>query len=400
MKESTENNGNIIEINEARIKKDLSGLVRETVEETLNGMLDAEADALCNAERYSRTPERKDTRAGHYKRNLETTAGKVTLKVPKLRTIPFESAIIKRYQRREISVEEAMIEMYLAGVSVRRVEDVTEALWGTRVSPSTVSNLNKKIYERIDTWRKRKLGTEYPYVYVDGLVLKKSWAGEVRNISILVAMGVNEQGYREILGSMEGEREDKASWTAFLRDLKSRGLKGTRLVISDKCTGLVESATDIFPNAKWQRCVFHFHRNVLTQVPRKLMADVAAKLKAIHAQEDLESALKKADQVIDDLRKMKLTPAAKILEDGVRESLIYMEFPREHRVRIRTNNPLERIIKEIKRRTKVVGAFPDGESALVLATARLRYIAGTKWGTRRYLNMKHLTDMEQEQKTA
>ena len=159
------------------------------------------------------------------------------MRVPKLRQQTFETAIIERYRRRESSVEEALIEMYLAGVSVRRVEDITEALWGTRVSPSTVSDLNKKIYGTIEAWRNRPIEGEHPYVYLDGIVLKRSWAGEVRNVSLLVAIGVNERGYREILGICEGAKEDKSGWSAFLKHLKERGLKGIRLITSDACIG-------------------------------------------------------------------------------------------------------------------------------------------------------------------
>src|SRR5215475_902256 len=163
-------------------------------------------DRLCNAQRYERSGARRDTRAGHYQRGLQTKAGEVRLRVPKLRQQTFETAIIERYRRRESSVEEALIEMYLAGVSVRRVEDITEALWGTRVSPSTVSDLNKKIYGTIEAWRNRPIEGNHPYVYLDGIVLKRSWAGEVRNVSLLVAIGVNESGYREILGICEGAK--------------------------------------------------------------------------------------------------------------------------------------------------------------------------------------------------
>jgi transposase-like protein len=174
--------GNVISIDDERIKSHLDRVVRGTVEETLNALLQAEADRLCNARRYERSEGRQDTRAGHYERKLLTKAGEVQLKVPKLRQQTFETAIIERYRRRESSVEEALIEMYLAGVSVRRVEDITEALWGTRVSPSTVSDLNKKIYGTIETWRNRLIESEQPYVYLDGVVLKRSWAGEVRNV--------------------------------------------------------------------------------------------------------------------------------------------------------------------------------------------------------------------------
>ena len=238
---------NVITIDDERIKNHLDRVVRGSVEETLNALLDAEADRLCNAQRYERSEARRDTRAGHYERKLQTKAGEVQLKVPKLRAQTFETAIIERYRRRESSVEEALIEMYLAGVSVRRVEDITEALWGTRVSPSTVSDLNKKIYATIEAWRNRPIEGEHPYVYLDGIVLKRSWAGEVRNVSLLVAIGVNGEGYREILGICEGAKEDKAGWSAFLKHLKERGLTGVRLIISDACLGLSESAAEFFP---------------------------------------------------------------------------------------------------------------------------------------------------------
>jgi transposase-like protein len=388
----TETLDKVIQIDQAQIQAHLSEMVRGSVEETLNAMLDAEADRLCQARRYERSTGRKDTRAGSYPRQLHTKAGPVSLQVPKLRTLPFETAIIERYKRRETSVEEALIEMYLAGVSVRRVEDITEALWGTRVSPSTVSHLNQKIYGQIEAWRNRPLQGRYPYVYLDGLWLKRSWGGEVRNVSVLVAIGVNEQGYREVLAAAEGSKEDAASWTAFLRQLKQRGLTGVRLFISDKCLGLVEQFAEFYPTARWQRCVVHFYRNVWTAVPSGKVKEVAAMLKAIHAQEDGPAARQKAQQVVGKLRKLKLAKAAELVATGIGETLSYYEFPREHWRCLRTNNPLERIMREIRRRTRVVGAFPDGQSALMLVAARLRHIAGTKWGTRRYLDMDRLKE--------
>lgn len=378
---------NVVRIDDERIKGHLDRVVRGTVEETLNALLDAEADRLCNASRYERTEARRDTRAGHYERHLETKAGEVTLKVPKLRRQTFETAIIERYRRREASVEEALIEMYLAGVSVRRVEDITEALWGTRVSPSTVSDLNKRIYETIEAWRNRPIEGEHPYLYLDGIVLKRSWAGEVRNVSLLVAIAVNAEGYREILGIVEGAKEDRAGWSGFLRHLKERGLEGVQLIVSDACMGLSESAAEFFPEAGWQRCMVHFYRNVFSHVPRPKMREVASMLKAIHAAEDVQAAREKARQVSSKLREQRLTRAAELVEASVDETFAYYNFPEEHWRRIRTNNPLERIMREIKRRTKVVGAFPDGQSALNLAAARLRHIAGTEWSTKRYLSM-------------
>ena len=392
----TRRGGKIIQVNEAEIKEHLGEIVRGTVQETLNQLLEEEADRLCNAKRYERTEGRKDTRAGHYQRKLWTKAGEVEIRVPKLRTLTFETAIIERYRRRESSVEEALIEMYLAGVSVRRVEDITEALWGAKVSASTVSRLNTKIYKTIEAWRKRPIKGRHAYVYLDGIGLKRSWGGEVRHVSVLVAVGVNEAGYREILGVMEGAKEDKASWLTFLRHLKERGLTGVRLFISDKCIGLVESLGEAYPEARWQRCVVHFYRNIFRVVPKGKIRDVALMLKAIHAQEDRKEALKKAEAVIEKLEGMKLKRAAEGVRRGIEETLSYYAFPREHWRRIRTNNPLERIMREIRRRTRVVGCFPDGRSALMLVAARLRHIAGTRWGTRQYLKMDRIEMQEQE----
>ena len=384
--------GKIVEINEKKIQGHLDEMVRSTVEETLNSMLEQEAEQLVGAGKYERSEARQDTRAGHYDRQLDTKAGRVNLKVPKLRKLTFETAIIDRYRRRQASVEEALIEMYLAGVSVRRVEDVTEALWGTRVSSGTVSRLNQKIYKKIEQWRMCPIEGEHPIVYLDGISLKRSWGGEVRNVSVLVAIGVNQEGYREILGVAEGAKEDKESWIKFLRYLKDRGLKGVRLVTSDKSLGLIEVLGDFYPKALWQRCMVHYFRNVLTAVPRKKAKEVSAMLKAIHAQEDRKAAQAKADLVTEKLEQMRLHKAAKIVREGTMETLSYMSFPREYWTRIRTNNPLERIMREIRRRTRVVGCFPDGQSALMLVAARLRHISTTRWGSKPYLNIKRLKD--------
>ena len=302
--EFTPNQDNIVQLNDSAIRNHLGQMVRSTVEETLNEMLDVEANRLCNAEKYQRSTARTDTRAGHYQRKLHTQAGEVTLNVPKLRRQTFETAIIERYRRRESSVEESLIEMYLAGVSVRRIEDITEALWGTKVSPGTISNLNKKVYQKIDAWRNRPIEGEFPYVYLDGIVLKRSWAGEISNVSVLVAIGVNDRGYRQILGVVEGHKEDKSGWSGFLKHLKERGLEGVRLFITDACMGLVESLEEFYPKSKWQRCMVHFYRNVFNVVPARLMKEVATMLKAIHASEDKEAAKIKAADICKKLEKM------------------------------------------------------------------------------------------------
>ncbi len=381
----------IVQLNEEIIKSELKELVRSSVEETLNNLLEQEAKELTNAAKYERTEARKGYRAGHYSRNLTTTSGDVTLNVPKLKEVAFETAIIERYRRRESSVEEALIEMYLAGVSVRRVEDITEALWGTKVSPSTISELNKKAYVHIEDWRNRPLqGGKYPYVYVDGIYLKRNWGGEYENVSILVAIAVNGDGYREVLGAAEGMKEDKASWVEFLQWLKSRGLDGVNLIVGDKCLGMLEAVGEVFPTAKYQRCTVHFYRNVFSVVPRSKIKTVAKMLKAIHAQESKAAAREKAKLVVAALKEMKLKEAAAKVENGIEETLTYADFPSEHWTRIRTNNVIERLNREIRRRTRVVGTFPDGNSALMLVCARLRHVAGTQWGNKKYMNMKHL----------
>ena len=359
----------VIAVDEEELRTHVSEVVRQSVEETLNGLLDAEADTLCQARRYERNADRASTRAGHYERNLQTKAGTVQLKVPKLRHMPFETAIIERYRRRESSVEEALVEMYLAGVSVRRVEDITEALWGSRVSPSTISDLNQKIFERVEEWRNRPLEPKSPYIFVDGIWLKRSWGGEVQNVSVLVAIGVSTSGFREIIGVAEGSREDAESWRQFLRYLRGRGLEQIDLVVSDKSLGFLEALGEFYPDAKWQRCVVHFYRNVLHAVPRGKAKEVALMLKAVHAQEDKEAARRKSVEVISKLRAQRLEKAARIVESGCDETLSYYDFPVAHWRHIRTNNPLERLNREIRRRTRVVGSFPDGHAALMLVAA-------------------------------
>ena len=215
----------IVQLNEEVIKGQIKELVRGSVEETLNELLEKEAESLTQAARYERSEARQGYRSGHYNRNLTTTSGDVTLHMPRLKGVSFETAIIERY---------------LAGVSVRRVEDITEALWGSKVSPATISELNKKAYVHIEDWRNRPLqGGQYPYVYVDGIYLRRNWGGEYENVAILVAIAANEDGFREVLGAAEGMKEDKASWVSFFQWLRGRGLDGVKLIVGDKCMGMI-----------------------------------------------------------------------------------------------------------------------------------------------------------------
>lgn len=284
--------------------------------------------------------------------------------------------------------------MYLAGVSTRRVDDISRLLWGDRMPSQTLSDKLKKVYGEIEAWRKRPLDSEYPYVFMDGVWHKRSWGGSVENVSVLVAIGVDRDGRREVIGVAEGMKEDSASWEQFVRSMIERGLGGVRLVVGDRCAGLVSTVNSMLPNAKYQRCMVHFMRNVLSKVPPSHRDWASAALKAIFAMESRESALAKAGEVASEMESRKLKTAANCLREDIGETTVYLldEFPNEHRRRIRTNNMIERLNREIRRRTRVVGSFPDGNSALMLIYARIRYVTSNEWSTRRYLDMSRLGD--------
>ena len=381
----------IVSFDEAAMRGELRGLVRRTVEDTLNALLEEEADDLIGVDRHERTAGREAYRAGHYERGLTTTSGQVTLRMPKLKGMRFATAIIERHKRRETPVEEAMIEMYLAGVSTRCIEDVSEILWGASVSASTVSNLSDKAFEAVEEWRSRPLTRKCPYVFVDGIYPKRSWGGSFENVTAMVAIGVDD-GCREAIGAAEGFTESAECWREFLSWLKGRGLSGVRMFTGDKAAAMTGAIAEVFPDAAYQRCTVHFYRNVLSKVPKSKRAEVAAMLKAVHAQESLEASTEKAGRVAAKLEDMRLAAAAKCVRDGVAETLTYTRFPARHWRRIRTNNAIERLNREIRRRTRVVGTFPDGKSALMLVTARLKYVADSEWGSRRYLDVSLLDE--------
>lgn len=382
----------ILQVDQAMLETTLDRMVRKSVEETLNAMLDAEADEITGAARYERSGERKAYRAGHYERDLTVKAGKMSLKVPKLKGAVFESAVIERYRRREESVEEALIDMYLAGVSTRQVDDVSQLLWGDRMPSQTLSDKLKKVYADIDEWRGRPLEQDYPYLFMDGVWHKRCWGGSVENVSILVAVGVGMDGRREVLSVAEGMKEDSESWREFIKGMLARGLKGVRLVTGDRCAGLVAAVNELLPGARYQRCMVHFERNILAKVNPKNRDWADDALKAIFSMESRDKALEKAESVAKDMEARKLREAAKCLREGIGETTTYLldDYPREHRRRIRTNNMIERLNREIRRRTRVVGSFPDGRSALMLICARVRYVTSSEWSTRRYLDMSRL----------
>lgn len=382
----------IVTLNEESLRSDLRELVRKTVEDTLNGLLEAEADDLVGAGRHGRTAEREAYRAGHYDRGLTMSSGEVTIHMPKLKGARLATAAIERYRRRESSVEEAMIEMHLAGVSTRRIEDVSEIPWGSSVSAATVPDLNEKAFASVGEWRNRPPGRAHPYACVDGIHLKRSRGGACENVAVMVAIGVNDDGHREVIGAAEGFTESSGRRRDFLSRLRPRGLHGVRMAVGDKASGMVGPIAEVLPEAAHRRCTVHFHRNVLARVPKPGRAAVAAMLKAVHAMESREASEAKALAVAEELEGMRLGEAARVVRAGYAETLTYTGFPREHWARIRTNNAIERLNREVRRRTRVVGTFPDGKSALMLVTARLKYVAESEWGSRRYLDVTLLEE--------
>ena len=377
----------IVSSDDEAIKGYVGKLVAKTVEETLNALLDEEADQLVNAGRYERTDERQAYRSGHYRRRLVTGAGELEPSAPKLRGATSATKIIERYRRCESSVEEAMMETCLAGVSTRRIEDAGEILWGSSVSKGTVSNLNQKAFAKVEEWRTSPLTRSYPYACVDGTYLKRNWEGAYESVAVLIAAGANEDGYREVIGCAEGYTDSADSWREFLLSLRDRGLRGVRMVTGDKSAGMMGALAEVFPEAPCQRCTVHFHRNALSKVPARRRKRVAAQLKAIHAQESLGAGLRKAEEVARELETSRLADAAKVIREGVAETLAYARFPMGHWRRVRTNNGIERLNREVKRRANAVGSFPDGRSAMMLAAVRCEYVADGSWGKRRCLDI-------------
>lgn len=314
--------------------------------------------------------------------------------MPKPEGAVFGSAVIERYRRREQGIEESLIDMYLAGASTRQVDDTGRLLWGDRMPSRTLSDKFKRFYGEMDQWRNRPLEGEWPYVFVDVVWHKRSWGGRVENVSVLVAIGIGMDGHREVLGVAEGMKEDSASWEQFVRSMIERGLKGVRLVVGDRYAGLVATVGSMLPEARYQRCMVRFMRDVLSKVPPGHRDWASAALKAVFAMESWESALAKAETVSAEMEARRLKAAANCLREGLGETTTYLlpEFPDWHRRRIRTNDMIERLNREIRRRTRVVGSFPDGNSALMLICARIRYVTANEWSNRRYLDMSRLDD--------
>ena len=378
------------ELNQA-ISASLEDRVRDAIKGVLEQVMEEEMTAQLQAEHRQRTEARRGERNGHYTRGLLTQAGLIEqIRVPRAREMPFLTEVFERYRRMSGSMEEAVLEMYLQGVSTRKVEQITGKLSGTRISKDAVSRIAGRFDEAFAEWRSRQLDRErsYPYLYLDATYLKARWAGAVRDVALLVAVGVSDEGYREVLAVEAAAGERTETWRGMLQGLVERGLRGLRLVISDDHESIKSAVKVELPGAAWQRCVVHFQRNVLAHVPQTESKAVAADLKSVFQAARRETAETLAAVFTE--RYAELYPkAVTCLSRGLDEALTYTLFPSSHHRLIRTTNGIERVFREVKRRTRVVGVFPNERSAETLATAVLLRVS-EDWCQRRYLDMEPL----------
>lgn len=342
--------------------------LREGVQVLAQGLMELEVSQQIGAERYERSSERSNYRNGYRERQWDTRVGTIDLQIPKLRKGSYMPSWLEPRRRAEKALVAVVQEAYIQGVSTRKVDELVQALGMTGVSKSQVSRLCAELDEVVEAFRNRPLEGRYPYVWLDAKYEKVRENGRVSSMALVIAMGVREDGEREILGLDVGPSEDGAFWTAFLRQLVARGLKGVLLVISDNHVGLREAIRTVFSGASWQRCRVHFMRNLLGYVPKNLQSMVSAAVRTIFAQPDQQAAKSQLAVVVENLRKQ-FPRAAQLLEDAEEDILAYMAFPTEHWRRLHSTNPLERLNREIGRRTEIVGIFPNREALIRLAGA-------------------------------
>ena len=344
--------------------------LREGLEEFLQAVIEAEVAARIGADRHERSEERTGYRNGNRLREFETRLGTVDLQIPKLRKGTYFPAFLEPRRRSEQALASVIQEAYVLGVSTRKVDELVRAMGMTGISKSEVSRICKDLDERARAFRERELDGEYPYVWLDAKYLKVREGDRVVSMALVVATGVRRSGEREVLGCDIGLSEDAPFWTEFLRSLKTRGLKGVRLVISDAHEGLRQAIAAVLVGASWQRCRVHFMRNILSQVPNKFQAMAAAMIRTIFAQPTKKDALLQLTQVAESLQ-AQFPKAAEMLHAAAEDILAYMSFPTEHWRQIHSTNPLERLNREIGRRADVVSIFPNRGSVLRLVGAVL-----------------------------
>jgi len=366
---------------------------RQIIEDHMQDILEMQMTQHIGAEPYERSNSRKGQRNGYKPRIIRTRVGTLNLLVPQDREGTFSSPLFARYQRSEKALLLSLMEMYLNGVSTRKVTKVTEMLCGTSFSKSQVSALTGRLEGELAAWRSRPLTHAYPYLIVDARYEDVRVDGRIVSQGVLIVKGVREDGKREILAVAVADTESEATWEEVFADLKARGLTGVRLVTSDHHAGIIKAVKKHFQGASWQRCQVHFSRNACGLVPRAARKELAADLREVFTAPDLESAMRIAETAAARWRP-KYPKAATLIEDHIEQCLAVLAFPSSHRQRLRTTNGLERLNEEIKRRTRVIRIFPNRESCLRLVTA-LAAEQSDEWVSgKRYLNMEELDEVE------
>jgi len=361
--------------------------VAKLLESVLNQILQAQVTEQLEAQRYERTENRQGYRNGSYPHQLHTRIGTITLSVPRIRGGKFTTELFARYQRSEQALILTMMEMVDNGVSTRKVAQVTEELCGTEFSKSTVADLCKRLDPIVTAWNHRPLSdSRFPFVLVDALYLKVREDGRVRNRGVMLAVGVNTDGYREVLGLMLGDTESEESWTEFFNWLKSRGLRGVDLIVSDDHGGLVRSIRQQLQGVTWQRCQTHFMRNVLDASPKALKDEIHTHVRAILEAPNPEAARLLLQQTLAAYED-KAAKAMRILEAGFDDVTAVLSLPEKYRKRLRTTNSVERLNEEVRRRERVIRIFPNRESVIRLIGALLME-QDEKWASgKKYLDM-------------
>ena len=375
------------------VKLDVEARVRQGVKAVLEEVLQEEMTQHLEAGYRELTPTRRGERNGYYQRNLVTPAGRIErLEVPRDREGEFVTEVFERYKRMTGDVEEAVLEMYLSGISVMKIAGVTEALSRVKVGKDAVSRIASRLQDEQREWRERSLEEkEYPYLYLDATYLKVRWGSSVSSLAMLACVGVGDEGFREVLAVEVAGSEKGAAYASLLRGLLDRGLKGVRLVVSDDHEGIKAAVAGELPGAEWQRCVVHFERNILSHVPATSMGEVAEDLKAIFKVRRVKTAKALAEEFVE-LYGKRFPKAVTVFEAGIGDALTYLSFPGSHHAKLRSTNMLERLFREVKRRTKVVGVFPNETSAATLAT-EIALRSSEEWALRRYLTMDALDAM-------
>ena len=375
-----------------RLEQESPDLLRDMVQSVAEALMSAEADAICGAAYGERSPGRLNTRNGYRDREWDTRVGTIELGIPKLRSGSyFPDWLLVPRRRAEQALVSVVADCYLAGVSTRRVEKLVSQLGIDRMSKSQVSRLAGSLDGIVESFRTRPLDAgRYPYLTLDALVVKCREAGRIVNAHVVHAVAVNADGYRESLGLDVCTSEDGAAWTAFLRGLVARGLSGVVLVTSDAHPGLVDAIAATLPGASWQRCRTHFVRNLQTRVPKTAQSLVATLVRSIFAQPDAESVWDQHRRVCEQLGE-RFPVAADMLQDAAPDLLAFTAMPKEHWRQLWSNNPLERLNRDIRRRTDVVGIFPDRASIIRLVGAVLAE-QHDEWAiARRYMSADSIT---------